>query len=441
MSVIQLTLPSFNGEVGAGLAAAAEKEIENALRLRVLWPVPPQTSASSTTPGEKTGSSTTGATSRRVAQVDLDGAINHTQAYFLLAEQDKAKSRDEKLLMLSSIYIILKGRLLGIDGEMEPSGFVTLPIDAMAVDRSALSEELIKLMAESREAENLSDAATILFAAKINFYKENHHTGQGTFATITSNYMKKCAEKVYGAAKAAQLWSTIHRVSHWASTIAILRLCDVKGLINFRPLYPFIDDNALKVKAAQDVMLRVKSNPAGTARTSIAYAVWQQMIASPVAIFCPGLSDAPELAALYLSIDGAHSHMGAKFLTGKDRVFDDTLANAFLGRAFIYMKEFVPRSTIMGSPHMKNGESYPDYSMEFKQLCTSFKKNMVAAAAKIELGADITGLKEVLSRAAAAFGKNASTMALTAIAKAEKKAAEDRKAEDDQLGAGASTDE
>lgn len=121
--------------------------------------------------------------------------------------------------------------------------------------------------------------ATVIAAAKVNFYKENHHVGQNQ----AENYCTKVLRLVYnvnandiGPLKDDAQCETIYRlyiVSHWASTLSLLSQLGLRGL---RQTVAVAQVNAANIiRPATDISMRLASNPAGTAR--IAYELAKRM--------------------------------------------------------------------------------------------------------------------------------------------------------------------
>lgn len=103
------------------------------------------------------------------------------------------------------------------------------------------------------------------------------------------------------------------------------------------------------MKATDDVMLRLKSFPAGTARLGIVYALASRLLKHPTAALLsdPGsFSSIPQERQKVLE-NPAKYHIGADYLTGRREAYEDTVFSEYLGRAGTWGSYFARGITLI----------------------------------------------------------------------------------------------
>lgn len=278
---------------------------------------------------------------------------------------------------------LLQGAFVALNLGLIASYDETPDGDWKAVGANGLDEKMVT--PERNDAikamlENVSptSAATMIAATKVNWWKENHHTGQGAGS---GKYVTKAFSKVVGTVFSPQWKSVIHRLGHWCSTRKVLDVLGIADILEVSPLY----DVGKGLKASEDVKLRIQSSPAGTGRLSILFAISKQMLQSPAFFMCPGKEDYLPIRGEYIVMmnSPAAHHVGGKYLTGRKANYSDTIYEPKLGRAVTWLHAFIPKSTIKESPHAKNAEKYSDYSAEFKTACDNYKQTSADRFKKI----------------------------------------------------------
>ncbi|CAK9294847.1 unnamed protein product [Gordionus sp. m RMFG-2023] len=180
-------------------------------------------------------------------------------------------SRIDKKILLGSVYVCFSCKLICYKGETTvPDG------DWRIVTRTkmaAYTNEENSIIAESMSKENLQLCVVLISAAKVNFYKENHHTGQGS----TAGYIRKVMRAKIGEQYEPKTVHVIHRVSHWASTRQVLTQLGLQHVALSTPLLNTGRETGITPTA--DLSLRINSNPAGTARHFVAHAFFRCLVA------------------------------------------------------------------------------------------------------------------------------------------------------------------
>jgi len=169
-------------------------------------------------------------------------------------------------------------------------------------DPSVTTEVIQELMPTPEDCQK---GLTLLTATKVNWWQQNHHVGQGGF----QGYAHKVVHALFGdaAVKDDTVYQNVWKLGHWADTVGILGKLGVEGLGNGFASFP---------AAADDVKLRVKSYPAGTAKVGICVAIVRRAVngifsgALPVP---PGLAELADMSANIMNNPVAF-HVGASFL-------------------------------------------------------------------------------------------------------------------------------
>lgn len=352
---ITFSLPAINGDIATGIAQGTEAQLESEEKLAVVSilaviPATPDKAAS-------------------IQYHSKEDTIKLTLA-LLLDKCIKAKTSDDHTaFLLQSANVALSLGLI-CTHQGKPDGDWTIERED-AVKPEMVTEERGNLITDALKACSVTRAATIIAATKVNWWKENHHTGQGP---NSGRYITKAFIALTEKATSfpAQWKTVVHRAGHWCSTRVILAALGKPDIIQVTPLFA----TKHKIVATDDVRLRLESAPAGTGRLSILYAICKSFLLSPVFYMCPNPDDYMGIKSQYLAMmetSSAH-HVGGAYLTGRKAAYCDTDYSSKLGRAVTWMKAFIPHSTIKDSPHAKNAEMYEDYDAEFSSAIEAFKR-------------------------------------------------------------------
>lgn len=229
--------------------------------------------------------------------------------------------------------------------------------------------------------DDMLKAITVAVATKANFWLMNHHTGQGQVA----GYVKKVLDVFYPQAVNDQVVSAAHNLGHFASTLKVLSLADIRGL---RAAESVIMAEGASINLSADSKLRFTSMPAGTHRLAIAYEAAKRLVRSVYGIYCPGVQDFDAIPGLRNRVLEAPAtfHIGASYLTGHPRAdYQDTDMNSYLGRLGTFINTLYKQSTLAKSPHLviARVESYDDYDADFKALLGRIQIAQAAARGRM----------------------------------------------------------
>lgn len=271
-----IQLPALNGAFAAGIAANAEAPISPADRLVL----------------------------RIVNQADPWNCTVATIITFLNDQNNVLLTEMHRQICVAAIICgVTTQTITRYEGIMDCS--VDIGNEALPVAAN-LTDEMRRVIQVASVPAFLSRVSTLLCGAKINWYKENHHTGQGGGGGA---YIRKCITQTFPEENMNAMLTLVHRISHWVSTRAVLTQLGIQGIIVtdpiIRPAHPHV------FTPATDAQLRIRSNPAGTARV-IAYELFKRMLRSSAAAFCPDLENSAALAGLHarFSANPAAHHIG-----------------------------------------------------------------------------------------------------------------------------------
>lgn len=188
--------------------------------------------------------------------------------------------------------------------------------------------------------ENIRRVLTLIIACKANWWQTNHHTG--TTRDSASGYVGNVLNAVFG--QNTQAYVTLaHTISHWCSTILILRKAAVPHLRN--DIVSAIDEPANFTLGA-DAMLRFSSGPAGIHRFIVADAIARRIVQHTVMEY---YTNPQSLIALHTRTAqlvelGPQVHIGAHYLTKIARPnIGEELVQANLGRLGSWLRVFQPQ--------------------------------------------------------------------------------------------------
>lgn len=128
-----------------------------------------------------------------------------------------------------------------------------------------------------------------------------------------------------------------------------------------------------RFSVSEDVKLRARSAPAGTHRHVVAKAALKLLMRHPLRLVVPDLASFVKVARANIQTSPASLHIGVKYLTGKDRVFDDAEADMALGWLGTFVTKCYGKSTLAKSPHMAESKwKNPDYSTQFDDISVGY---------------------------------------------------------------------
>lgn len=205
-------------------------------------------------------------------------------------------------------------------------------------------------------------------ATKVNWYRENHHVGQNREHGGT--YVRKVLNQSFADWEKASALQIAHRIGHWYSTRSVLSNMGLNGVLPTVPVVP----HTVHLAPMRDVIVRIQSTPAGTARLAVVCAMLDRMLLSPSGAMCPGLNDFVGLKAKLAAVKAnpASYHIGAAYLCGGRANFQDEDHERLLGRTGTWGSVQMPESTLMKSPHLSSYESKEDFTPEYRMLSQAF---------------------------------------------------------------------
>jgi hypothetical protein len=221
-----------------------------------------------------------------------------------------------------------------------------------------------------------------IIATKVNWWLQNHHTGQGKMVGYAAKYAANSFAEYDNYQD--EFREFMHTIGHWASTKQVLNLLGIRGIQD-----PRADHGDVDVAVSEDVTIRISTSPAGTHKHAVALAGIRRLLNHPVGQFVNIGTDAIVIARACARIkrNPASYHIGAKYLTGGNRAdFNDADAGIVLGRVGTFLSAFFGKTSLASSPHIKKGETtvykeYEDFSADFERICAAYKDMMSKADA------------------------------------------------------------
>lgn len=374
MSLEEFTfnLPALNGTFEAGIALSKEAEIDAADRLIVI----------TMRPNPKWEEGTSDKSVKKFISLTPPETVKYTLLY--LYNSLKATNTDETMckLMLAGATILLKtGNITyttTTSGKV-PDGSWNFG-NSGGVTKEMITAERIKFIEQAIAKPELQKAASIIVGTKINWFKENHHTGQGKNGGA---FTKKVIQAMLNTPATEQIIKFVHRLGHWASTRSVLRQIGIKHILETTPVF----NGECTLAPTDDIGLRMKAAPAGTARMAVSYNLAKKMLAHPASVFLPNTTKLDDLPTVYAKVIDAPAkyHFGAAYLCGAREKYDDQDYEPCLGRTGTFGNTFYPASTLMKSPHAAAYQNASDYDQEFESQLKAFKADrMKQHKAKME---------------------------------------------------------
>lgn len=353
---ITITLPNINGTLEAGLAVGTDPSLAEAVRLPV-WET-----------------ATTANATKDAAQWVYE----------------KFKNTPEAVLRtyINAAVICVQGGLCRKVGTSNDGDWKGTTASA-CTEFNTTAEEAARISGYISN-DNVQKALTLIVATKANWWLTNH-TGQNEVV----GYTKKVLTIQFGMQLTSDIVTMAHTIGHWASTINVLRMANIRGLRNVLDASP---NAAITITLSEDAKMRFNSMPTATHRLVVAYESAKRLTRSPVVKLCPGASDFASIVPMRAGVLESLSkhHIGASYLTGTARAdYSDSDCDAYLGHLGTYIRKMFGRSTLAQSPHLAQSkvESYEDYSPEWKQALTQFRiaatQNRAQATALINESASI----------------------------------------------------
>jgi len=160
-------------------------------------------------------------------------------------------------------------------------------------------------------------ACTLLISAKINWWTMNHHIGvprpAGYFGKVWRNTAARMGFSLDSVANVNAIWCA----THWFNTKGVLSAIGVPGIDQ-------AEADCFDFDIGADVLLRVRSTPAGTARLCDSMEALKVIDAWGVFDFVRTAS-AAEIAEIEASVeavenDPARYHVGSRYLTGSEQL-------------------------------------------------------------------------------------------------------------------------
>lgn len=409
---ITFVLPEINGAFSAGIAQGTEAALNEEEKLDVLAieKVNPATPAVGDTPAKAS----------TYSLYDRATTIKMTLAY--LYDKLRATNKPEKVVsfLLQSANVALSFGLLRKLDQVK-DGDWKLQMGSLLTE-AMVTKERNEAIKASLDRYTVTTVVSVLAATKVNWWKENHHTGQGEGS---GRYITKAFNALIGENFNAEWRTAVHRAGHWCSTRFLLETLGVKNIIRTEPVIR----GTATVTATDDVKLRLASSPAGTGRMSILYAILRSFLNSPAIYMVPHPEDFTSVKDEYnkMMANNASYHVGGAYLTGTRAVYSDTDYSNRLGRAVTWLKAFMPKSTINESPHARNAEAYEDYDPEFAKMLDEYRRTSKDRAKKVLAAinsggsVDVSGTNNLLRAWGMKINQGITDAVVAANAKAKEK--------------------
>ncbi|XP_063985986.1 uncharacterized protein LOC135167054 isoform X2 [Diachasmimorpha longicaudata] len=349
MAFANIALPNINGALEIGLAVGTDPTLADELKLPVLL--------------------ANGATDNDVFRTMIGWAFNNATI--------NGWGRRAQVVTMSSIAGICQAKLIRYRSGAVAGGGMRNPIpdgDWRAVTVPILPEGNSYdngIVAEALQEDNIRSALVMIMATKANWWTMNHHIGQGQMV----GYAKKSDVFLTGVGENNRA-HLMNMMGHWVSTIYVLTRAGVEGLRNTEPAWG--GEPAFPITFSANASLRFTSCPAGTHRMAVGYAGAKKLLRNRIAILCPQVDNLGTLADMKRTVDDnrAMCHVGAVYLTGaRHPDYNDTQAEAALGRVGTFIRAFFPTTTLAQSPHLQDARvrGYEDFDIGWQNTCMQVK--------------------------------------------------------------------
>nr|WMB96344.1 hypothetical protein [Leptomonas pyrrhocoris qin-like virus]WMB96347.1 hypothetical protein [Leptomonas pyrrhocoris qin-like virus] len=241
----------------------------------------------------------------------------------------------------------------------------------MAVSKDCVTRQAPTKTAEEVPAlssEDLHSAILLVYAAKVNWWQMNHHTG--TRSTQASGFCAKAMAALGLDPMSAGDVQAIWIGSHWFDTRFILGVLGV--------LEPPSSGKGAWPPAAPEIMMRMKSNPAGTALWADASVVMDNLRSSMYKALIPKAvlieHEGIKLTLEAVARNPARYHMGASYLVHEARKEIRPLSQTFKDVVGAAIGVVYPQGTISRSAALSNAACPRD--SEYAQLFAGLKRTI-----------------------------------------------------------------
>ncbi|XP_066962379.1 uncharacterized protein [Macrobrachium rosenbergii] len=290
----------------------------------------------------------------------LDQTAAATKAARIIYKRfNKKSSNAVRNWMANGAYAVIFGGLVAIgpvDGKEDGDWLNTAQGDMASVEdtRAILNPNMVK------------SCVTLALAGKINYYKMNHHTGQG----CAQGYTKSVMTKVFGQHKSVDervedednRKKIMHTISHWCSTLLVLgstmplRYAQATPL---RDIHPVNKNWLYKIRPTEYIQITT-SPPAGAGAVGIEKAIAGMLASNMMFYLFPdpqGLSQVMDRFDTIVQNPFIY-HVRSHYLTGFSK---RALKPEVLGMLVSWVREFCPNSTVAKSPYCKANVGFRDW--------------------------------------------------------------------------------
>lgn len=197
----------------------------------------------------------------------------------------------------------------------------------------------------------LRDAIALVAAAKVNWWKCNHHTGGNKATGFVARWLKLIDVTANNITE--DITKLCWRAGHWFSTKSWLVALGVPGITDAA-------GSALSKRLAVDdaIAKRIRSGPAGTAAFEAVIAGLSAVAAHPIV----GYAAAPQLpewgawkaARNALEANPARHHIGSQYLTGAPRIVLPVLPDPVISFVATAIRFYNRDASILNAAVFKN---------------------------------------------------------------------------------------
>lgn len=206
-------------------------------------------------------------------------------------------------------------------------------------DDDAVKLKFLSLKARMN-SDHFQNGLNLLVATKVNWWQMNHHVGQGSLM----GYAKKMVVAKFGeaAGKDRDVYNCVWKLGHWASTRGVLASLGVKEVGSKLREFP---------EPADDVKIRIRGFPAGTAKVGFCFAVSIRIYMGMfyrIVGYLPNQMSIIELASMIYK-HPARFHVGASHLIPGSGRQDCSVAEEDIRFASAYIHALGKGSSLSGS--------------------------------------------------------------------------------------------
>jgi len=260
----------------------------------------------------------------------------------------------------------------------------------------------------------IANATLLMAATKVNWWTINHHVGQGECVGFTAKAIRVIGGLGPDVAIPADLRSMAHAVGHWVSTKHALRGWAIQGFDDSAGTSvraQRVATAAAFPRATKDIMMRLKSGPAGTAQFYTSRAITKFAASSVFSVAMP----ADSAYAAMLDAGGecldARFHEGALYLTGNPKeptmqVEEHTLRalSAFI-HAVQPTSKLAKAKVILTASEVAGEDVYTRIVGLVASVRTTRAPKELIATVKLMLGTNVAGDPFAAARASMQLGE------------------------------------